>query len=170
MDYEHFLYCVHCTLLWWYWNNIYDYELVNKKILWSGQKVCKGVLASEVHQVVYKMWPKCVQMCTSCTLQVWQPWIYSLGKLSSFPKQFPSGTQAVFKLVHHLDTYVHKRVSKLRTAYFYAVQVFKIVHGLCYFPENIFMVQPPRSSRLSRSDTLLCPFARINYYFHCFCT
>ena len=46
---------------------------------------------------------------------------YSLGKLSSFPKQFPSGTQAVYKLVHHLDTYVHKRVSKLRTAYFCAV-------------------------------------------------
>lgn len=34
-----------------------------------------------------------------------------LGKLSSFPKQFPSGTQAVFKLVHHLDMYVHKRVT-----------------------------------------------------------
>ena len=48
---------------------------------------------------------------------------YSLGKLSSFPKQFPSGTQAVFKLVHHLDMYVHKRVSKLRTAYFSAVFV-----------------------------------------------
>ena len=47
---------------------------------------------------------------------------YYLGKLSSFPKQFPSGTQAVFKLVHHLDMYVHKRVSKLRTAYFCAVK------------------------------------------------
>ena len=44
-------------------------------------------------------------------------------------------------------------------------QVFKIVHG---FPENIFMVQPPHSSRLSRSDTLLCPFARTNCYFHSF--
>ena len=47
-------------------------------------------------------------------------------------------------------------------------QVFKIVHGLCYFPENIFTLQPPYSSRLSRSDTLLCPFARTNYYFHSF--
>ena len=47
-------------------------------------------------------------------------------------------------------------------------QVFKIVHGLCYFPENIFTMQPPHSSRLSRSDTLLCPFARTNYYFHSF--
>ena len=35
-------------------------------------------------------------------------------------------------------------------------QVFKIIHGLCYFPENIFMMQPPHSSRLSRFDTLLC--------------
>ena len=47
-------------------------------------------------------------------------------------------------------------------------QVFKIVHGLCYFPENIFTFQPPYSSRLSRSDTLLCPFARTNYFFHSF--
>ena len=39
-------------------------------------------------------------------------------------------------------------------------QVFKIIHGLCCFPENIFMMQPPHSSRLSKSDTLLCPFAR----------
>ena len=47
-------------------------------------------------------------------------------------------------------------------------QVFKIIHGLCYFPENIFMVQPPHLSRLSRSDTLLCPFAKTNHYFHSF--
>ena len=47
-------------------------------------------------------------------------------------------------------------------------QVFKIVHGLCYFPEDIFITQPSYSSRLARSDTLLCPFARTNYYFHSF--
>ena len=47
-------------------------------------------------------------------------------------------------------------------------QVFRIVHGLCYFPQNIFTQQPSHSSRLSRSDTLQCPFARTNYYFHSF--
>ena len=47
-------------------------------------------------------------------------------------------------------------------------QVFKIVYDLCYFPESIFMVQPPHLSRLLRSDTLLCacPFGRTNYYFY----
>ena len=45
-------------------------------------------------------------------------------------------------------------------------QVFKNVHGLCYFPEDVFITQPSHSSRLARSDILLCPFARTNYYFH----
>ena len=45
-------------------------------------------------------------------------------------------------------------------------QVFKIVHGLCYFPEDIFVTQTSHSSRLARPDTLLCPFARTSYYFH----
>ena len=47
-------------------------------------------------------------------------------------------------------------------------QVFKIVHGLCYFPVNIFQMQPSYSSRLARSDTIHCPFARTNYYYHSF--
>ena len=47
-------------------------------------------------------------------------------------------------------------------------QVFKIVHGLCYFPDDVFTAQALHSSRLLRSDTLLCPFARTNYYYHSF--
>ena len=47
-------------------------------------------------------------------------------------------------------------------------EVFKIVHGLCYFPEDIFIMQSSHSSRLLRSDTLLCPFAKTNYYYHSF--
>ena len=39
-------------------------------------------------------------------------------------------------------------------------QVFKIVHGLCYFPDNIFRMQPSYSNRLSRTNTIYCPFAR----------
>ena len=47
-------------------------------------------------------------------------------------------------------------------------QIFKIVHGLCYFPDNVFIAQPSHSTKLLRSDTLHCPFARTNYYFHSF--
>ena len=43
-------------------------------------------------------------------------------------------------------------------------QVFKIVHGLCYFPDNIFQLQPLYSSRPARADTIRCPFAHTNYY------
>ena len=83
----------HLILLSTLYNNIvimviltlYGYELIILLLLESNgcelavfnsacgvvkKTVCKGVLASEVHKVVYKMWPKCVQMCTSCTLQV----------------------------------------------------------------------------------------------------
>ena len=39
-------------------------------------------------------------------------------------------------------------------------QVYRIVHGLCYFPQNIFTQQPSHSSRLSRSRhpaVSICP-------------
>ena len=35
-------------------------------------------------------------------------------------------------------------------------------------PKHIFIPQPSHSSRLLRSNTLLCPFARTNYYFYSF--
>ena len=38
----------------------------------------------------------------------------------------------------------------------------------CYFPDNIFRMQPSHSSRLSRIDTIYRPFARTNYYYHSF--
>ena len=45
------------------------------------------------------------------------------------------------------------------------VQVFKIIHSLCYFPEDIFQMQSSYSSRLARTDTIRCPFTRTNYFF-----
>lgn len=47
-------------------------------------------------------------------------------------------------------------------------QVFKIMRRLCYFPDNIIQIQPLYSSRLARTDTIHCPFARTNYYYHFF--
>jgi hypothetical protein len=78
------------VLLWWYWPYIWlwinYYHIISFRWLWtsgiqncmgSWQEVCKGVLPSKVHNLVYKIWTKRVQMCTSCTLQVWQAWILS---------------------------------------------------------------------------------------------
>ncbi len=45
-------------------------------------------------------------------------------------------------------------------------QVYKIVHGLCYFPADIFQLHPSYSDRLTRTDTVHCPFARTNYYIY----
>ena len=46
--------------------------------------------------------------------------------------------------------------------------IFKVVHGITYFPPNIFQNDPPHSNRLYRVDILRCPFARANYYYHSF--
>ena len=54
-----------------------------------------------------------------------------LGKLSSFPKQFPACTQAVSQLVHHLDMYVHKGVSKLCTTCYHAVTCRQLSECMC---------------------------------------
>ena len=60
-------------------------------------------------------------------------------------------------------------ISKLcdRRLHLKLAQVVKIINGLCYFPEENFVMQPAHSNRLLRSDTLICPFARTNY-FHSF--
>ena len=46
--------------------------------------------------------------------------------------------------------------------------VYKIVHGLYYFPEDVFQMYTAHSNRLARANTLYCPFARTNYYYHSF--
>ena len=42
-------------------------------------------------------------------------------------------------------------------------QVYKIAHGLCYFPDNIFVLHESHSVRLAKHHTMLCPYARTNY-------
>ena len=48
------------------------------------------------------------------------------------------------------------------------VQVYKILHGLCDFPDGILQIQLAYSSRLVRAQTLHCPFARTNHYYNSF--
>ena len=43
-------------------------------------------------------------------------------------------------------------------------QLYRIVHGLCYFPEGIVQMRPSQSERLQRSLTIFQPFARTNAY------
>ena len=47
-------------------------------------------------------------------------------------------------------------------------QVYKIAHGICYFPYNIFVLHESHSVRLAKPHTMLCPYARTSYYFHSF--
>ena len=46
--------------------------------------------------------------------------------------------------------------------------VYKIAHGLCYFPAGVFVLHRSHSARLAKHHTMLCPHARTNYYFHSF--
>ena len=46
--------------------------------------------------------------------------------------------------------------------------MYKIAHGLCYFPAGVFLLHQSHSERLAKHHTMLCPHARTNYYFHSF--
>ena len=93
--------------------------------------------------------------------QLWDPYaqrdICKLGSVQKFAlklvtHQWDSSYDELLSLVNVPKLSVRRQNLKL-------AQVFKIVHGLCYFPENIFRMQPSHSSRLSRTDTIYCPFA-----------
>ena len=96
--------------------------------------------------------------------QLWDPYaqrdIYELESVQKFAlklvtHQWDSSYDDLLSLVNVPKLSVRRLNLKL-------AQVFKIVHGLCYFPDNIFRMQPSHSSRLSRTDTIYCPFARTN--------
>ena len=102
--------------------------------------------------------------------QLWDPYtqrdIYKLENVQKF----------ALKLVSHqwdrgydelLDLADIPKLSE-RRLHLKLAQVFKIMHGLCYFPDNIFQLQPLYSSRLARAGTIRCPFDRTNYYYYSF--
>jgi len=45
--------------------------------------------------------------------------------------------------------------------------IFKVLHGLCYFPQNVFSARETRS-HVCRPLMLTHPFARTNSYFYSF--
>ena len=94
--------------------------------------------------------------------QLWDPYaqkdIYKLESVQKFAlklvsHQWDSSYDELLSLVDVPK--LSERRLNLKLA-----QVFKIVHGLCYFPDNIFRMQPSYSNRLSRTNTIYCPFAR----------
>ena len=46
--------------------------------------------------------------------------------------------------------------------------LFKIVHGLCFFPANVITTRPNHSQRTNRQLLLQQPFAGTNAYLHSF--
>jgi hypothetical protein len=102
--------------------------------------------------------------------QLWDPYIQSdIDKLESVQK-------FALKLVtHQWDTNYDNLleltdIPKLseRRSHLKLVQVYKIIHNLCYFPEGVFQRQAAHSERLAKTDTLRCPFARTNYFYNSF--
>ena len=103
--------------------------------------------------------------------QLWDPYLQGdIDRLEAVQRfalklvsrQWDLGYEELLNNVGDIPKLCNRRL-QLRLA-----QVFKIIHGLCYFPEHVFVTQPSHSSRFQRSATILCPFARTNYYFHSF--
>ena len=102
--------------------------------------------------------------------QLWDPYTQNdMDKLEAVQK-------FALKLVSHRWDASYEELLRLvnvpklseRRLHLKLAQVYKIIHGLCYFPEDIFEMHTSHSDRLTRADTLYCPFARTNYFFHSF--
>ena len=102
--------------------------------------------------------------------QLWDPYTQNdVNKLESVQK-------FALKLVSHRWDAGYEELTRLvnvpmlseRRLHLKLVQVYKILHGLCDFPDDILQIQLAHSSRLARAQTLHCPFARTNYYYNSF--
>ena len=102
--------------------------------------------------------------------QLWDPYTQNdINKLESVQK-------FALKLVSHRWDASYEELTRLmnvpmlseRRLHLKLVQVYKILHGLCDFPDDILQIQLAHSSRLARAQTLHCPFARTNYYYNSF--
>ena len=102
--------------------------------------------------------------------QLWDPYIQQdINRLESVQKfalklishRWESGCEELISLVN---------IPKLsnRRLHLKLAQVYKVVHQLCDFPEDVLQSQIAHSNRLARDLTLHCPFARTNYYYHSF--
>ena len=102
--------------------------------------------------------------------QLWDPYVQNdINKLESVQK-------FALKLISHRWDASYQELTRLvnvpmlstRRLHLKLAQVYKVLHGLCDFPEDIFQIQLAHSSRLARAQTLHCPFARTNYYYNSF--
>ena len=96
--------------------------------------------------------------------QLWDPYTQNdINKLESVQK-------FALKLISHCWDAGYEELTRLlnvpmlskRRLHLKLAQVYKIVHGLCDFPEGIFQIELAHSSRLTRDQTLHCPFAWTN--------
>ena len=102
--------------------------------------------------------------------QLWDPYMQQdINRLESVQKfalklishRWESGYEELISLVN---------IPKLsnRRLHLKLAQVYKVVHQLCDFPEDVIQSQIAHSTRLARDLTLHCPFARTNYCYHSF--
>ena len=104
----------------------------------------------------------------ACT--VWDPHTYKnkevLEKVQKFAcrmatKRWDAGYDELFDLLN-LPSLVYRRT------HLKLCQLYKIIHGLCYFPDDIFTYRTNSTCRNVNSMSLLHPFAHTNAYYYSF--
>ena len=103
--------------------------------------------------------------------QVWSP--YKIGEVNSIEsvqkfalrmcaKNWNTGYEQLLELFSLPDLQQHR-------LYLDLCSMFRIVHGMFYFPSVVFVRQDThRFTRLSHHPSFVCPYARTCYYFNSF--
>ena len=145
--------------------------LLHKHLTWS-EYICSkakqilGLIYRQFYnsssQAVKQLYLSFVQPHLECVCRLWDPYIQQdINKLESTQK-------FTLKLISHRWDASYAELTRLgnvpmlskRRLHLKLAQVYKILHGLCDFPDNSFQTRLTHSSRLARSQTLYCPFAQ----------
>ena len=157
--------------------------LVKNNLTWSGHIAGICSKAKQILGMLYRQYynnssPEtlkqlylslvCPHLEYSC--QLWGPYTQQdINRLESVQK-------FALKLISRRWEYGYEELISLvnipelsnRRLHLKLARVYKIVHQLCDFPEDVLQSQMAHSNRLARDLTLDCPFARTNYYYHSF--
>ena len=157
--------------------------LLHKHLTWSEHisRICNK--AKQILGLIYRqfynnsssaslkqLYSSLVRPHLKYTCQLWDPYTQNdINKLESVQK-------FALKLISHRWDASYEELTRIlnvpmlskRRLRLKLAQVYKIIHGLCDFPDDIFHIQLAHSSRLARDQILHYPFAWANYYYSSF--